>query len=328
MIATWKKNKEAASCFIQEHYSDILRQEGFVSYLDEGFSWYKVSNGLLYTIHMMTHSPRQFDVEFHYGIHPLFSWEHIAFILPRRDWPGYFDEPEHGVSYASLYGLTMAKMVLGELPRPFRRYQSTMCVYQQGVLLCYWNTDKKGAEIFDEVIFPIFHRIDSIEKVYDLHKTFRLMQITENTSASPRISFLSEEKYMEGKMICGNQVYKYQLSIAFADECLYMEDRKWFHCIREFLQERVPNVNTIDQRFPPYKTKKGREEVAFMFEHSKKLIQYIDSGDRAILEEALSENRRAMIEQLKEKLPGIDLTSIELKSTPMFERYSREPFRM
>ena len=200
MGITWKQKVEVISQFVQENYTGLLRQEGFVSYQDKGLSWYKVDNGLLYTIHLMSIWPRPFDIRIRYAVHPLFSWEHIAYTNPLRDWPRYFEEPEHGVDHNRLWGLAMAAAVLGGLQRPFEKYQKNYkAYYLQDVFVTHWNTERKGAELFEEIVFPVLRKMNSIEIVYDYHKTIRLMNITDNTSPNPGVSFLAEDDYLDKK---------------------------------------------------------------------------------------------------------------------------------
>ena len=220
MVTSWKKKKAEASLFIKANYSDYLHREGFLSYQNEGLSWYKIKNGLLYTIHLISDRPSPFWIHFTHGILPLFSWERIALTNPTRHWTWYMDRTEHFVGFDTLWGIAIEKMVLGYLPRPFRNYQSSKCFSQGGVMLCHWNTEQHGAEIFDEILFPLFSRIDSIDKLYDYHKTLRLMNISENGSPNPLISFFTEEEYFERRNPQGNLVDK-RLSLTFADECLF-----------------------------------------------------------------------------------------------------------
>ncbi len=72
MGTTWKQKRAIVSQFISDNYGESLQQEGFVSYGDEAINWYRIKNGLLYTIHMMSDIPSPFWINPSFGVHSLF----------------------------------------------------------------------------------------------------------------------------------------------------------------------------------------------------------------------------------------------------------------
>ena len=321
MGITWKQKKETLSQLMGD-YKLSLKQEGFVSYQEEGFSWYKVDNGLLYTVHMMPLSPSMCNIWMTFAVFPLFSWEYIAYKCARRDWSSDFVSAEHGILVRGLLGMALAEAILSRLPRPYKDYmRNTVLYHHEGVLVGHWNTEKNGAEILDEIVFPILRKIDSIQKVYDLHKTCKLIQIPNNADDNPIVSFMPEEEYLRN----GNK--SSSLTMTFAEECLYFNDKKWFPMVKRELQS-LPGVTAVDPQWWIGLSKMDKEEVTACADHAKKLIRYIETDDRNILEGELEKNKEKMLKQIKKKLPDLCLGSLELRQNPTDVLIRKDPFRL
>lgn len=138
----WKLKKKLAQLMVD--YKRELSKEGFVTFKEEGFSWYKVDKGLLYTVHLMPLSPSPLDIWTTAAVFPLFSWEKIAYTCARRDWPVEYSSAEHGILVRSLLGLAIGEAILGKLPRPYKDYmRNTIFYHYDDVLVGHWNTEKK-----------------------------------------------------------------------------------------------------------------------------------------------------------------------------------------
>ena len=331
MGTTWKQKKEIAGSFIKRYYGPSFLREGFYSH-EEGFSWYRVKNGLLYIVHIMPLWQTPFDLDIYFGVHPLFSWEYIAYTSTISQWPGYVSLPEHGCKLVNIHSLAAIKLVLGELPRPYSRYLlNYIAHFVNDVFLSHWNTERMGVELLEELIFPFFNKLDTFEKVYDLHKAYRLMQFTNLKTPPPLISFVSEKEYFGNHQVDLNRVplfVKGEISVAFADECLFAEDRAWYPEIRQVLLKQLSVIDYLIANFGPYKTKKGREEAYRTAEHVKKLIEYIDCGNREMLEAELEKNKERMLEQIRSKLPMLKPDTLELQFGNQGSYLSHDPFIM
>lgn len=90
---------------------------------------------------------------------------------------------------------------------------------------------KNGAEILEEVVFPIFRKTNSIQKVYDLHKSCKLLQVSKQEDEYPIVSFISEKEYLR------DDNNSSLLTVTFAEECLYLADRRWFPIVRKKTSE-------------------------------------------------------------------------------------------
>ena len=127
-------------------YEDKLISAGFVSYNNEGLSWYKVLNGcILQSVYLYSLFPRApFLMAEGYGCHPLF----IPAPIPQKVVFNEFWEDE--IMQCALKGFQHS-------------------TYEGTQVLCR-NTEERGAEVLDTDIFPIFRKINTEEDAYRLHK--------------------------------------------------------------------------------------------------------------------------------------------------------------
>lgn len=129
----------------KEIYEKKLINEGFISYNNEGLSWYKVINGcILQSVYL--HSPfsgAPLFMEEGYGCHPLF----IPAPIPRK---------VLGESYEDETMLRVRKELR------YRTYEGTQ-------VMCR-NTVERGAEVLDTDVFPVFRKVRTEEDAYKLHR--------------------------------------------------------------------------------------------------------------------------------------------------------------
>ena len=118
-------------------YEDKLISAGFVSYNNEGLSWYKVLNGcILQSVYLYSLFPRApFLMAEGYGCHPLF----IPAPIPQKVVFNEFWEDE--IMQCALKGFQHS-------------------TYEGTQVLCR-NTEERGAEVLDTDIFPIFRKINT-----------------------------------------------------------------------------------------------------------------------------------------------------------------------
>lgn len=87
-------------------------------------------------------------------------------------------------------------------------------------------------------------------------------------------------------------------------------------------------MNTIDPQWWASLSKKEKEEVTTCAKHVQRLIEYIDTDDRTILEEELGKNKEKMLSQIRKKLPDLKLDSVELIRGSEEALIRREPFKL
>ena len=127
-------------------YEKRLLDAGFISYHNEGLSWYKVLNGsILQSVYLHSLFPRApFLMEEGYGCHPLF----IPAPIPQK------------VLFSELYEDEIMLRVRKE-PR-YSTYEGTQ-------VMCR-NTEERGAEVLDTDVFPVFRKVRTEEDAYKLHR--------------------------------------------------------------------------------------------------------------------------------------------------------------
>lgn len=344
MQYSWKQKKEIMSEFIMENYAPLLTGEGFVSYQDAGFNWYKVKNGLLYTVRMPIYSPAApIDLRIGFGVVPLFSWEYIVYTIPMRDWSMDFERGcDHFCPVISIATYEMEKSLLGALPRAWDNYMNGGYTYDyRGLEISHWvseareinlkvhyafegepsfaasglfdyeryqkrhemtmqllNQSRKGAELFEELVFPALDKLNTVKSIYEWNKKMKILSST---------SIMTDEVEGDPCTIIDGGLF----SVAFADECLYCGDEKWYPFILKHLDaykdfEYHPKA--------PCRPKTKQEKIDFeeTKNHARELIRVIENGDRNQLMNELRRNQDRMISQIKEKLPNLSMDSISL----------------
>ena len=86
-------------------------------------------------------------------------------------------------------------------------------------------------------------------------------------------------------------------------------------------------MTSVDPQWWASLSKMDKEEATACAEHAK-MIDYIETDDRRILEEELEKNKEKMLTQIRKKLPDLCLGSVELcrNSTDVLIR--KVPFRL
>jgi len=136
----------------QQWFSPKLEKAGFVSFRNEGLSWYRViDQELLQCVYLFTTSsllPASLVIG--YACHPFYLKPPIPQKLLIRD-------HVHDELLTAVY-----------LPTPQR---------QTGALLCP-DTDEHGAEVLDQIILPKLNQINTFEDAYAMHKQYWLDMIS------------------------------------------------------------------------------------------------------------------------------------------------------
>ena len=292
MALSWTQKKAYTSQFIEENYAETLQNAGFVSYKNEGFHWYKVENELLYKIHLPIFSPTLPIILFvGYGVIPLFTWESIAPTMPFRDWPeemqrGY----DHYIDAFTALGYSFAERAVGKLPRESYSFSKIAHYLPNGLFIEHPNTDLRGGEVFEELVFPVMDTLNSVEAVYAWNKANKL-DLWGCSSEDEVV-----EKVASGGLYRDNRVYL--LSNAFADECLHLRDEKLYPILKKHLN------NYPELRVHP-RSKAEERERRMSDEHRIIQLQAIESGDFSLVDEEEERTKARMIEQIMSKLPGL-----------------------
>lgn len=291
MSLTWSEKKASMLEIVRTYFAPTLKGAGFVSSKD-GFHWYKFENNLLYKVHLPIESP---TIPVHlcplYGVIPLFTWEPIAPAQALRDWPWELEcDTVHTMRTDSIAGYEMAEQRLGALPRSAYWMPNQIHHLPNGLCVMHLMTDRWGAEVVDELIFPMLESFRSLDDIYAWHKENHLHKMHCSTDAD----------FVEAVLRFSARGKGYNLSLSFADECLYLQDKALY-----------PAVHAAMSRFSE---RLSRSEIAAKSKdleqavtHAKLLVSVIESGERALFDDEAGRIQQKMLNQIRKKLPDLKL---------------------
>lgn len=183
------KNKLIQEAYLsrwaKEYFYDKLTEQGFSSFQDKGLSWYKVINGtFVQTVYLFSgFSGAMLKPDLGFGCHPLF----IPAKLPQK------------IVDPSAYGWDNVVMSVKMFPGPFIQHAGSMVLQS--------TLPQAGAELLDEIVFPHFSNIHSLEDAYQAHRSYYTEKLDK---------FLLQHSWAEynGWATCRE----------FVDEVIYMGD--------------------------------------------------------------------------------------------------------
>lgn len=298
MALTWAQKKESMRELINAFYAEPLQAAGYVSYKGEGFHWYKVENELLYKVHLPILAPTApLSLYMGYSAVPLFSWEHIAPTEAFRDFTGDFAECDHFVPCRNELTNALYKKYIGDLP--WNPVYTTIESYHlpNGLLIEHEQTKKCGAEKLDSFVFPLLDKLRTVEDVYCWNKTIHNLQN----------DCLLDSGYIRKMMkrIDKNEFIP-NMTLSFADECLYCRDEKLYPVIKHYLKKNMEVKAELEKQFPP-KTKELAMENKMSREHADVLLHAMESGNLKLAYAELARQKERMLAQIRKKLPKLKL---------------------
>lgn len=177
--------EEHMSRWAKQYFYDQLMEAGFRSYQDKGLSWYKIiDDSIIQTVYLYSSwSGTIMQPELGFGCHPLF----VPAKLPQK------------LADPSAWGWDNVVMSVRKFPGPYVLY-ADFCVH------C--NTlPRGGAELLDEIVFPHFSGIHTLEEVYQAHKSYYVNKLED---------FLRDHTW--------DQYNGWATCREFVDEVIYMGD--------------------------------------------------------------------------------------------------------
>lgn len=199
--------------YIREVFSECLRQEGFVSYRDEGIHWYRLVNSeVVHAVYFISrHGSLPAMLEIRYGCHPLF----IPPIFQRS--PYLYADP----GYEQMSDI-IPEITPGSTPYGFSRsfiHKSCNEIYRVPDVLIHCPADHhKGLDILEQV-FTVMADINTPVACYEAHKKGQKAQIENN-------SWFTTTSY-------------------FADEVLYWEDRPLYPFCMDFISGKSNYLQAV-----------------------------------------------------------------------------------
>ena len=300
MIFTFSQKKKEVGRFIETYYGPSLREAGFVSYKNEGFFWYKVQNDLLYKIAFPLSSKRYMMVNAFFGVAPLFAWDYIPPEILLSEWYGQTSSNESYLMSRRPSTQEIVEQLIGTLPRSFADMTRIAHPTERGMMITHLMTERCGAEELDEMIFPVFNQLQSVEAVYEWHK--RCKRVVERVDTDEDyVAHMTEEFMDERKK---DNLWNQEYSIIFTEECLYFRDEKYYPLCLCYLQSILHSMRWIEENS---KTKEKRMEYEETERHVRRLIQMLESGDFSLLNDELAQTKERMIAQLRKKRPELKI---------------------
>ena len=219
-----------------------LMDQGFVSYQDKGLSWYKVIEGsIIQTVYLYSNTSFMPFATIGYGCHPLF----ISAPLPQK---------------VTVPGYGRGDVVMSSLHLP------TPLVSDMDCPPMHTKSPGGGSELLDEIVFPQFNQIHTMEEAYWVHREAHRKRIEEHLSKRSWADY-------NGRVACMN----------FMDWLIYMEDWDMLKycdrdlslslCIDDRQRKRVKA-----QRAAIYDGK--RDEFMVMLERRKK--RFVNSLEKKV----------------------------------------------
>ena len=203
-------------------YEKKLINAGFISYHNEGLSWYKVLNGsILQSVYLHSLFPRApFLMEEGYGCHPLF----IPAPIPQK------------VLFSELYEDEIMLRVRKE-PR-YSTYEGTQ-------VMCR-NTEERGAEVLDTDVFPVFRKVRTEEDAYKLHRERCMETIAWYNRRSPGepLQIIGSEWLAdEAIYFDDNEMQRMMIDqLIYQRECMKSGDMMSTPTKREWYQKRIEAI--------------------------------------------------------------------------------------
>ncbi len=292
MALTWAQKKAGIMEIIETYYAKPLRDTGFVSYKGEGFHWYKVKDELLYKVHLPLFSPAgALRIVPLFGVIPLYTWELIAPHRPLRDWTWDMTRgSEHAYSFQYHVSYQAAERRLGKMPRPSYAWPKISHWLPNGLYVEHLNTERWGAEILEEAIFPLMESVHSPEELYAWRKETNIFCAECST----------EEEYMKKMFDHYKKGAGCMISQAFADECLHFRDEKLYPLVQR-------SMALFRGSCFPKETKEEKNDSQRLREHAKLLVAAIESGDPSIFDAEAEKTKKDMLDQIRKKLPDLIL---------------------
>lgn len=175
----------------ERYYSPSLQRAGFINYKDDLINWYRIENGVIAHLHIISTSSRDGVIHILFGIHPTYLPVNLA----------------PGISHSKISGCFSNILFCGAI---FFRYN---CAVEPDVLFALPNTPSRGADRMEAVLFPLMDRLSNRSVVYQWHKVRAKNLHRIRLQEYPEYQFINE------------------LSADFADEAIVEGDESVFYLV-------------------------------------------------------------------------------------------------
>ena len=301
-MKTIKKSEMMADLnqYLDQVYSSTLEKAGFVPLENSKFNWYRVENGLVYGVHFPIHGTVNPFIYLNTGISvvPLFVWNEIPLQMPIQDNPWCASTDRFlGILTTNRRYLDLIEQKTGPLKQQSYVTPAAIIGLPCGRRLHVHNTERRGAEVLEDIALPLLASIKSVEDIYRFNLEIR--RVNKGFDTMDQYYEYIRKKKQEGKI-------RYDFSTALADEGVALRDEKMYPffldsleiCHAEYMKGLEPDA--------PW-AKKNRKFCLLESEHSALLIHVMKEKDYALWEEHAAQERVKMLQQIRKKLPGLPI---------------------
>lgn len=192
----------------ERYYSCPLQRAGFINCKDDLLNWYRIENGVIAHLHIISTSSRDGIIHILFGIHPTY--------LPVNLVPG--------ISHSHISGCFSKILFCGAI---FFRYN---CAVEPDVLFALPNTPSRGADRMEAFLFPLMDRLSNRTAVYQWHKKRAQNLHRIRLQEYPEYQFINE------------------LSTDFTDEAIVEGDESVFAPCVDLVKHELASRQTIRNR--------------------------------------------------------------------------------
>lgn len=290
--------------FLQEYYAEPLEKEGFVSCENSYFDWYKVENDLVYSVHFPIHGTMSYFIALEPGICvlPLYVWDEIPMRMPLQDNPWTYSSDRFiRIQTEHREYLDYIEKRIGPLKRKSYCTPGLITGLPCGKRLLMLDSERRGAEILDDIAFPLLSGIKSVEDIYRFHLECRCA--IERYQSQAQYAKALQQKKEEG----AREYYlREEFSTAFADECVAVRDEEFYPYVMDSLKATYTRCTRVLEENCPAK-KRNPKYFAYQSERSALLLRVMQEKDYGLWEESNAAEREKMMQQIRKKLPTLPM---------------------
>lgn len=290
--------------FLQEYYAEPLEKEGFVACEKSYFDWYKIENDLVYSVHFPIHGTITPFIILEPGICvlPLYVWDEIPMRMPLQDNPWtYSSDRFKSIRTEDRRYLTFLEKRIGPLKRASYLTPCQITGLPCGKCLQMLDSERRGAEILDELAFPLLSGINSVEDLYRYNMEERCA--IKGYQSRDQFAQALQKKKDEG----AREYYlREEFSTAFAEECVAVRDEEFYPYVMDSLKATQIRCTRILEHSRPWE-RRNRKYFIHESERSGSLIRVMQEKDYGLWEESVTAGREEMIQQIRKKLLALEM---------------------
>lgn len=290
--------------FLQEYYAEPLEKEGFVSCENSYFDWYKVENDLVYSVHFPIHGTMRYLITLEPGICvlPLYVWDEIPMRMPLQDNPWTYSSDRFiQIQTEHREYLDFIEKRIGPLKRTSYCTPTLITGLPCGKSLYVLDSERRGAELLDDIAFPLLSGIKCVEDIYSFNMEKRCA--IKSYPSRDRFAQALLKKKEEGSR---EYFLHEEFSTAFADECVAVRDEEFYPYVMDSLKATYTRCTRVLEENCPAK-KRNPKYFAHESERSALLLRVMQEKDYGLWEESIAVEREKMMQQIRKKLPSLSI---------------------